>query len=83
MNIVNIATLKERLSHYLSLVRGGEEVIVTSHKQAVARILPVAAPDADPRKPLRPVSDLRRVKGIKTAKSVSAVEWLLEERRGR
>ena len=44
MNIVNVATLKERLSYYLNLVKSGEEVIVTSHRHQVARILPMSAP---------------------------------------
>ena len=46
MNIVNVAVLKEKLSYYLSLVKSGEEVVVTSHRHQVARILPVTAPSA-------------------------------------
>jgi prevent-host-death family protein len=47
MNIVNVAILKEKLSYYLNLVKSGEEVIVTSHRHQVARILPVTTPSAE------------------------------------
>ena len=41
MNIVDVTILKEKLSYYLGLVNSGEEVIVTSHRHRIARILPV------------------------------------------
>ena len=62
MNIVNVAILKEKLSYYLNLVKSGEEVVVTSHRHRVARILPVSAPAADIIAPPRPVKDLRKIK---------------------
>ena len=40
MNItVNTATLKQQLSHYLGLARQGRDVLITSHKRIVARLL--------------------------------------------
>ena len=36
---VNTATLKQRLCHYLGLARQGKEVLITSHKRIVARLL--------------------------------------------
>ena len=39
MTIVNTATLKQQLSHYLSLARQGKDVLITSHKRIIARIL--------------------------------------------
>jgi prevent-host-death family protein len=83
MTIVNVATLKEKLSYYLSLVKEGQEIVVTSHRHQVARILPASAPDAQATEPSRPVNDLRKVKGVKPRRSVSAVKTLLEDRRRR
>lgn len=37
---VSVRELKNRLSEYLRLVAAGEEVIVTSHKREVARLVP-------------------------------------------
>jgi prevent-host-death family protein len=83
MTIVNVATLKEKLSYYLGLVKEGQEIVVTSHRHRVARILPASAPDAQVTEPSRPVNDLRKVKGVKPRRSVSAVRSLLEDRRRR
>jgi len=83
MTIVNVATLKEKLSYYLGLVREGQEVVVTSHRHRIARILPPSAPDAQVKEPSRPVKDLRKIRGIKSRRSISAVKTLLEDRRRR
>jgi antitoxin (DNA-binding transcriptional repressor) of toxin-antitoxin stability system len=83
MNIVNVAILKEKLSYYLSLVKSGEEVVVTSHRHRVARILPVNAPSAEIVEPTRPVRDLKKIKGIKPRRSPSGVKLLLDDRRRR
>jgi prevent-host-death family protein len=83
MNIVNVAILKEKLSYYLNLVKSGEEVVVTSHRHRVARILPVTAPSAEIVEPIRQVKDLRKIKGIKLRRSASGVKSLLDDRRRR
>jgi prevent-host-death family protein len=83
MTIVNVATLKEKLSYYLGLVKEGQEIIVTSHRHRVARILPPSTPSAEVTKPSRPVKDLKKLKGIKRRRSMSAVQRLLEDRRRR
>jgi prevent-host-death family protein len=83
MNIVNVAILKEKLSYYLNLVKSGEEIIVTSHRHRVARILPVTNPSAEIVAPTRPVKDLRKIKGIKPRRSLSGVKSLLDDRRRR
>jgi antitoxin (DNA-binding transcriptional repressor) of toxin-antitoxin stability system len=83
MKTVNVATLKEKLSYYLGFVKRGEEVLVTSHRHRVARILPPSAPDAQLVEPSRPVKDLKKVKGVRPRRSISAVKTLLEERRRR
>jgi len=83
MNIVNVATLKEKLSYYLKLVKSGEEVVVTSHRHRVARILPATASSAEIVEPTRPVKDLRKVKGVKLRRPASGVRSLLDDRRRR
>jgi prevent-host-death family protein len=65
MNIVSVAILKEKLSYYLNLVKSGEEVVVTSHRHRVARVLPATAPSAEIIEPIRPLKQLRKIKGIK------------------
>ena len=51
MNItVNTATLTQQLSHYLGLSRQGRDVLITSHRRIVARLL---GEDGDSRLPLR------------------------------
>ena len=47
---VNTATLKQKLSHYLGLASQGRDVLITSHKRIVARLL---GEDGDSRLPLR------------------------------
>lgn len=83
MNIVNVAQLKEKLSHYLNLVKSGEEVVVTSHRHRVARILPATPSSAEIVEPVRPVKDLRKIKGVKLRRSLSRVQSLLDDRRRR
>ena len=43
MQIVNIAELKNRLSHYLRQVRAGEEILVRNRAWPVAKIVPLSA----------------------------------------
>ncbi len=83
MDIVNVATLKEKLSHYLKLVQQGQEVVVTSHRHRVARILPITAPSLHRRKPSRPVKDLLSLKHIRLHPGGSGVDTLIQDRRRR
>lgn len=83
MNKVNVATLKGKLSFYLKLVQEGEEVLVTSYRQPVARIVPPHARSQQISRPSRPVSDVRGVKGLKRRITVSAVRSLVEDRQAR
>ena len=41
---VGIRVLRDKLSWYISRVREGEEVVVTDHGKAVARIVPLDRP---------------------------------------
>lgn len=43
MRSVNIAELKNSLSAYLRLVRGGEELVIRDRSRAIARIVPIEA----------------------------------------
>lgn len=44
MHEVNISELKNRLSHYLRIVRRGESVLVLDRRRVIARIEPVRDP---------------------------------------
>lgn len=65
MTIVNTATLKQQLSHYLGLAREGKQVLITSHKRIIARLL---AEEANVRLPVReptvPASKLTEIGGF-------------------
>lgn len=41
-----VRELRDRLSHYLNVVRDGQEVTVTDHGRAVARLVPLDQPRA-------------------------------------
>ena len=43
MQSVNIAELKNRLSHYLRRVRAGEEILIRDRARPVAKIVPLSA----------------------------------------
>lgn len=83
MQTVSVAELKSKLSHYLAAVKNGKEIIVTSHRHSIARIVPVEKQGSDlqitPAK--KPVSTLKKIKGVKL--SFDPVEYLLEDRRRR
>ena len=42
---VNVTELRNRLSTYLSRVRGGEEILIRDRKLAVAKIVPLSKTD--------------------------------------
>src|SRR5262245_36400646 len=46
MNPVTVTELKNRLSHYLRLVRRGQAVLVRVRDRVIARIEPAVGPDA-------------------------------------
>jgi prevent-host-death family protein len=83
MQSVSVAQLKSRLSHYLAAVKSGKEIVVTSHRHSIARIVPVEKNAADLRiiPAKKPVSSLKNVKGIKL--NVDLVADLLADRRRR
>ncbi len=84
MTTTNVASLKSRLSSYLALVTGGDEVVVTSHGHPVARIVPIReAPGFVLHRPTRPIAGINRLRGIRTASAIDASAALLEDRRRR
>lgn len=81
MKTVAVAELKTKLSGYLRRVQKGEEVVITSHRHPVARLVPYErlgrlrfVP------PTRPLADWNKVKGVKPSKPVDPVALLLEDR---
>jgi prevent-host-death family protein len=84
MKSVSVAQLKSKLSQYLAAVKNGKEIVVTSHRHPIARIIPMETTAADDLQIIparKPVSSLREIKGIKL--SFDPVECLLEDRRRR
>ena len=80
---VNTATLKQQLCHYLGLARQGKEVLITSHKRIVARLL---GEDGEGlrlplKKATKPVSVLKDIGGFGFRKD--PLEEMKKERSGR
>jgi len=84
MNTVNVATLKSSLSQYLHAVEKGEEVIVTSHRRPVARIVQYkGAHDLAVIPAKKPAKTIKLVKGVKLRKPCDPVALLREDRDSR
>jgi prevent-host-death family protein len=84
MKSVSVATLKSNLSRYLAAAKNGREIIVTSHRHPIARILPAEEPLLDDLKIIsakRPVSSLKKIKGMDL--QVDLLADLLADRRRR
>jgi prevent-host-death family protein len=83
MKSVSVAELKSKLSRYLSEVKHGKEIVVTSHRHSIARIVPVEKQVSEleiiPAK--KPVSTLKKIKGVKLG--IDLVADLLADRRRR
>jgi prevent-host-death family protein len=83
MRSVSVATLKNNLSRHLAAVRRGEEIVITSHRHPVARIVPAEKPLMDDLKIIparKPVSSLKRIKGM-DLQAESLAELLADRRR--
>ena len=78
MTIVNTATLKQQLSHYLGLARQGKDVLITSHKRIIARLLAEDEGRLPLRKPVKDVSALDQIGGFGFAGDPA--KSILEER---
>jgi prevent-host-death family protein len=77
----NIVELKSRLSHFLQLVQRGAEVVVTSHRHPVGKLVPYSEKDGMNILPARHASQtLRKIKGVKPLRAVDVVGLLRAER---
>ena len=82
MKAVSVAELKSKLSQYLAAVKSGKEIIVTSHRHSIARIVPVdESTDLKITRARKRVSTLKSLKGVKL--NVDLVADLLADRRRR
>ena len=83
MESVSVATLKSNLSGYLAAVKKGKEIVITSHRHPIARIVPAEKAEDDlkiiPAK--KPVSSLKKIKGMNL--QVDLLAELLADRRRR
>jgi prevent-host-death family protein len=95
MKTTTITQAKNGLSALIDLVRGGESVVITDRGRPVARLEPVISAGDQPGRLLRleragvvrigrsaPPVALIRGPGPRLADGVSAVDALLDERRG-
>jgi prevent-host-death family protein len=66
MQTVSVAKLKSKLSQYLAAAKNGNEIVVTSHRHSIARIVPIEKGTDDlkiiPAK--KPASSLKKIKGL-------------------
>lgn len=79
---VNIATLKAQLARFLRMVRAGTEIVVTDHRESVARIVPYEdVASLQTIKPKASFSELAKKKVPKRPQEeVDSLSYLLEER---
>jgi prevent-host-death family protein len=93
MTTASVAELKARLSEFLSIVRGGDDVIVTDRGRPVARLTALHAGEADARlealvrsgvvRPPRRQADPTRTGGAAVTDAKGRLlAALLEEREG-
>jgi prevent-host-death family protein len=84
MRSISVAILKNNLSRYLAAVRRGEEIVITSHRHPVARLVPAQKALLDDLKIIpakKPISSLKRIKGMDL--QVDLLAELLADRRRR
>ena len=82
MKRTSVVDLKARLSHFLRLVQQGDTIEVLSHHHAVARIVPATDPASEVLvvPPERPMSELRRLQGVRIDAGADPVAALLRDR---
>jgi len=83
MKSVKVSELKARLSAYLAEVRRGETVIVCDRNTPIARLVPYdeERDGFSIEEPRSPLSDLRKVRGVKPKRPTDVLR-LLQESRG-
>jgi prevent-host-death family protein len=85
MSDVKVAELKAKLSSYLAEVRRGQTVIVYDRNTPIARLVPFDKETHDVViiEPTAPLSDLRRLKGVRPKKRVDVDKLLRDLREDR
>jgi prevent-host-death family protein len=83
MKTVSVATLKQKLSEYLRRVEQGDEIVVTSHRRRVARVIPEPDSGIPVRRPTHPLSRLAEIRGVKAKRGFSSIKTLVDDRRRR
>ena len=83
MKTVNVAALRRHLSDYLHAVEAGKEVVVTSNRRRVVRVVPERGEQPAIRPPLMPVAGLTALGALKLRRGVRATATLLDDRRRR
>ena len=85
MKKANISTIKAELSKYLRYVKQGEEVIIMDREQAVAKMVPIVAPDQ--LRIIEPETDLKSIvaawKGQRFDETTDIVDILADDREDR
>lgn len=81
MKRAKVSELKAGLSGYLAQVRNGESIVVCDRNTPVAHLVPTATgDDLTIREPIRPLADLRRVKGVRPKGRVDVERLMSEDR---
>ncbi len=81
MKSVSVALLKAKLSDYLRHAQAGSEVVVTSHRHPVGRLIPyLSQPEIEIRLPSQPITRLAQIKGVSLQRPVDVVKLLRSDR---
>ncbi len=81
MKRVGVAELKNNLSRHLRDVEAGQEIEVTDHDRPIARLVPVAKRSRlMVRPPLRPFSEVSRLRFEPLDLPIASTDVLREER---
>jgi prevent-host-death family protein len=83
MKTTSVAMLKQNLSAYLHCVEEGDEVLVTSHRKPVARLIPETDLPFVIRPPSLSLKKLKGIRGVSPKKGVSSLDILLSDRERR
>lgn len=86
MKTVKIAELKSRLSHFLSLVKKGEPILVTDRTEPVAELIPIRVHQMSKREALIregkiiPATSKRELEISKIKNRINVAELLSQDR---
>jgi len=81
-----VSELKTHLSSYLAEVRRGHSVVVCDRATPIARLVPYAPDEDDGFEVLPaslPVSDLKKIRGVRPKRPIDVVRLLREDRDAR